>query len=273
MSSTFLENFQAFGEQIVKVYPGTALYATDRHCFRNKIAVHFDVPFVKVGDAFARGGPADQCMETGQVITMEIPDSVYGIPLKVVAAPLYDDDGKTIVGTYGMVMKRDDAFALREIADHYQQGMSEISAAIQQTAAASIAISQNEQKLHEEISDIHSIAQDIRNILEYIRSVADQTKMLGLNAAIEAARAGDSGRGFGVVAEEIRKLSETSKETANQIKVLTEHIEDKIKAASNSVSISLSSSQEQAAATQEMTASIEELASMIDEMKRIAHAI
>jgi methyl-accepting chemotaxis protein len=55
--------------------------------------------------------------------------------------------------------------------------------------------------------------------------MADETQMSGLNAAIEAARAGDAGRGFGVVAEEIRKLSDQSKQTAEQIRQLTKTIE------------------------------------------------
>lgn len=273
MGSTFLDNFQSFGEKIIKAYPGTALYATDRNVFLHKITTTFDVPFVKVGDPFAKGGPADKCMDSGQVITMELPANYYGIALKVVTAPIYDDDGRTIIGTFGTALLRDDAFALREMAEHYQRGMSEVSAAIQQTAASAGDINLSERKLNEEIQAIQSIAHDIRTILDYIRSVADQTKMLGLNAAIEAARAGDAGRGFGVVAEEIRKLSETSKETANQIKVLTGQIEEKIGVAAKSSEVTLRASEEQAAATEEMTASIEELTSMAGELNRIAQAI
>jgi hypothetical protein len=273
MGSFFLDNFKIFGEQIIKLYPGTALYATNRSCFRYKITTHFDVPFVKEGEPFAKGAPADKCIETGQAVVMELPASVYGMPLKVITLPIYDDDDNTIIGTYGVAAKRDDAFALREMADHYQRGMNEISAAIQQTAAATGEISINEQKLNQEILAIQNIAKEIRTILDYIRSVADQTKMLGLNAAIEAARAGENGRGFGVVAEEIRKLSETSKETADQIKNLTANIEEKINIASNSSAITLRSSEEQAAATEQMTASIEELTSMIGELTRIAYAI
>lgn len=56
-------------------------------------------------------------------------------------------------------------------------------------------------------------------------NMADETQMSGLNAAIEAARAGDAGRDFGVVAEEIRKLSDQSKQTAEQIRQLTKTIE------------------------------------------------
>jgi len=117
------------------------------------------------------------------------------------------------------------------------------------------------------------LSEAIHEVLGFIKQIADETKMLGLNAAIEAARAGDVGRGFGVVAEEIRKLSDESKETVVKIRDLTEQINNKVYETSQKSDLTLRATEEQAAATEEITASVEEITAMSEEMKRVSQNI
>ena len=96
---------------------------------------------------------------------------------------------------------------LQDVADQLNSSAQGIAGTIKQIAASAEEIELNEQRLAHNITEIKDISKQISESLMFIGKVARQTKVFGLNASIEAARSGEFGKGFGVIAEEIRKLS------------------------------------------------------------------
>ncbi len=123
-------------------------------------------------------------------------------------------------------------------------------------AEAGKLFAQNIDRMSQEIMTLEENAKDLVGINSLVSEVAAQTNLLGLNAAIEAARAGDLGRGFGVVADEIRRLSMMVKESSSQVDQKVDEITRKIHHIQESIQENIAASEKQSAQLQELSSTV-----------------
>ena len=178
----------------------------------------------KPGDPLKPGSGVHQAMQLRQRLVRKVDKAVYGRPYIVVAIPIINSKNE-VIGAVAVSEPTDNIDEMKAMSEHLSENLRTLAGTTEEIAAQTEEIAATSRTLAQSAVAAQKHTQETDEMIGLIRTVAGQTNLLGLNAAIEAARVGEQGRGFGVVAVEIRKLATTSTESLKRIDAVIKTIQ------------------------------------------------
>lgn len=172
---------------------------------------------IKKGDKVNPQSATNKALDTGKQVVRVVSKekSPYGIAYMASAMPF--KDGDRVVGCVSIFQDLDEVESVTAVSSNVASASEELTASLQEFSSRTSTLATTSRKLDALSKDLLTAASQTDEIVTFINGVDNQTNLLGLNAAIEAARVGDAGRGFGVVADEVRKLAVASATSAKNI--------------------------------------------------------
>ncbi|WP_342556474.1 methyl-accepting chemotaxis protein [Paenibacillus sp. FSL R7-0652] len=212
-------------------------------------------------------------LKNGREATLStLPKEVYGIELDTLNIPIFDDH-QNVVAVFCVSYDQSNQNHLEEIIEENQNINANLVDMVQHVAAHAEELQATSEQILQNTRLAVQNSSQINKVAGFIREISEQTNLLGLNAAIEAARVGEAGAGFGVVASEVRKLSVDAKQATTDIDASLKDVQQVIQQMEVEVSQIAASSQEQASLVASFTEVIEKLNDTGARMKSLSEQL
>src|SRR5699024_570435 len=224
---------------------------------------------VNPGDPLVEGDIVTNAIQQNKNMIDSVPAELFGVDIIARAIPLHDENG-SVVGGVGVGLSIENAQRLSDISSNLSSVVNDVTNTIQDMAQSVSELAENMTIVSEKATEVNKSTENIEKVSNVVKEIADQSNLLGLNAAIESARAGEHGKGFSVVADEIRRMATNSKKQVTEIQTITEQIKGVIMSLDEHIQEVNVESDSQSGAIEELTATMEEINSNVHTLADLA---
>ncbi|KAB2331267.1 methyl-accepting chemotaxis protein [Bacillus mesophilum] len=223
---------------------------------------------VKPGHKINPEEPLADCIKNNKVIKEEVPAEFFGISFTGLANPIMMN-GK-VIGAIAIQLQEQNERELIRISDQIVSSIIHTNDSVTNVEKGAEGLASISNQLLEQSIQAAGEMKKTDEVTKLIKKIADQTNLLGLNASIEAARAGDMGRGFNIVAQEIRKLSSETVVSTEKIRQTLISLQESMKEMAASIDKVVTVGKNQALSTQQISTYMNEIEKMSKELNKYA---
>lgn len=177
--------------------------------------------------------PVYDAMKKRRRLVTEVDKTVFGDACIAIDIPIFE--GNEVVGGISIGLSIEKKERLLDIAKSLEESIRTFDITVQQIASEAEELSATSQELSCISLQTNARVGETDQVVQMVGKIAGQTNLIGLNAAIEAARVGEHGRGFAVVAEEVRKLAHSTTQSIKDIKNILEQIKNAVEQIDSSI--------------------------------------
>lgn len=200
----------------------------------------------------------------GKTIKRDVPVEMFGSPMNSEIYPVREKG--RVVGALSFIFPVEAQQKVEEYMQSLQAIINDLQLKVTAVAAHSEELSATSETMTDRSKQALENSKRSNDVTDFIKTISKQTNLLGLNASIEAARAGQYGAGFNIVAQEVRKLSSETSTATEQIETSLKTITSNVQSLMESMEQVQMASNEQAELVQQFSEAIEQLSSVSGQM-------